>query len=82
LGSGANRAGNPDSRDLSKKGPPTPVRLPGADGKEGDSVEGRLRTREFEMKNNGGKRQRMEIVASRVQFLGPACAKDRRERYR
>lgn len=33
-------------------------------------VEGRLRTREFEAKNNGGKRQRTEIVASRVQFLG------------
>jgi single-strand DNA-binding protein len=37
-------------------------------------VEGRLRTREFEMKNNGGKRQRSEIVASRVQFLGPPPA--------
>jgi single-strand DNA-binding protein len=33
-------------------------------------VEGRLRTREYEAKNNGGKRQRTEIVASRVQFLG------------
>ncbi len=33
-------------------------------------VEGRLRTREFDAKNNGGKRQRTEIVASRVQFLG------------
>lgn len=33
-------------------------------------VEGQLRTREFEDKNNGGKRQRTEIVASRVQFLG------------
>ncbi len=34
-------------------------------------VEGRLRTREFEAKSNGGgKRQRTEIVASRVQFLG------------
>jgi single-strand DNA-binding protein len=33
-------------------------------------VEGRLRTREFEAKNNGGKRQRTEIVATRVQFLG------------
>jgi single-strand DNA-binding protein len=33
-------------------------------------VEGRLRTSEFEPKNNGGKRQRTEIVASRVQFLG------------
>jgi single-strand DNA-binding protein len=32
-------------------------------------VEGRLRTREFEAKTNGGKRQRTEIVASRVQFL-------------
>jgi len=40
-------------------------------------VEGRLRTREFEAKNGGGKRQRIEIVASRVQFLGtpPADAK-------
>jgi single-strand DNA-binding protein len=33
-------------------------------------VEGRLRTREYEPKNNGGKRQRTEIVAIRVQFLG------------
>jgi single-strand DNA-binding protein len=33
-------------------------------------VEGRLRTREFEAKNSGGRRQRTEIVASRVQFLG------------
>jgi single-strand DNA-binding protein len=33
-------------------------------------VEGRLRTREFEAKNDGGKRQRTEIIASRVQFLG------------
>src|SRR5579875_2362946 len=33
-------------------------------------VEGRLRTREYEAKNNGGRRQRTEIVASRVQFLG------------
>ena len=41
-------------------------------------VEGRLRTREFEVKNDGGKRQRTEIVASRVQFLGPPPA-DKRE---
>ena len=33
-------------------------------------VEGRLRTREYDAKNNGGKRQRTEIVAIRVQFLG------------
>jgi len=33
-------------------------------------VEGRLRTREYEAKNGGGKRQRTEIVALRVQFLG------------
>ena len=33
-------------------------------------VEGRLRRREFDAKNNGGKRQRTEIVAQRVQFLG------------
>jgi single-strand DNA-binding protein len=37
-------------------------------------VEGRLRTREYEAKNNGGKRQRTEIVATRVQFLGPPPA--------
>src|SRR5580700_10395681 len=37
-------------------------------------VEGRLRTREFEVKHNGGKRQHTEIVASRVQFLGPPLA--------
>jgi len=34
-------------------------------------VEGRLRTREFESQNGGGKRQRAEIIAQRVQFLGP-----------
>jgi len=34
-------------------------------------VEGRLRTREFEGKNGGGKRQRAEVIAQRVQFLGP-----------
>lgn len=34
-------------------------------------VEGQLRTREFESKNGGGKRQRAEIIARRVQFLGP-----------
>ena len=33
-------------------------------------VEGRFRTRDFEDKNSGGKRQRAEIVAQRVQFLG------------
>ena len=40
-------------------------------------VEGRLRTREFEAKNNGGKRQRTEVIAQRIQFLGtpPADAK-------
>jgi single-strand DNA-binding protein len=32
-------------------------------------VEGRLRTREFEDKS-GGKRQRTEVIAQRVQFLG------------
>jgi hypothetical protein len=37
-------------------------------------VEGRLRTLEFETKNNGGKRQRTEIVALRVQFLGSHTA--------
>jgi single-strand DNA-binding protein len=39
-------------------------------------VEGRLRTREFEAKNNGGKRQRTEIVAARVQFLGASPAEE------
>jgi single-strand DNA-binding protein len=39
-------------------------------------VEGRLRTREFDAKNNGGKRQRTEIVASRVQFLGAPRAEE------
>ena len=33
-------------------------------------VEGRLRIREYGAKDNGGKRQRAEIIASRVQFLG------------
>ena len=33
-------------------------------------IEGRLRIREFEAKDNGAKRQRAEIIASRVQFLG------------
>ena len=37
-------------------------------------VEGRLRTRELETKNNGGKCQRTEIVALRVQFLGSHTA--------
>ena len=40
-------------------------------------VEGRLRTREYEAKNNGGKRQRTEIVANRVQFLGTPPAEVR-----
>jgi single-strand DNA-binding protein len=31
-------------------------------------IEGRLRIREFEAKDNGGKRQRAEIIARRVQF--------------
>ena len=31
---------------------------------------GKLRTREYEARNNGGRRQRTEILASRVQFLG------------
>lgn len=33
-------------------------------------VEGRLRIREYELKDKGGKRQRAEIIVSRVQFLG------------
>lgn len=44
-------------------------------------VEGRLRIREYELKDNGGKRQRAEIIASRVQFLGirPVDAKSTEE---
>src|SRR2546428_3729517 len=34
-------------------------------------VEGRLRIREFEAKDNGGKRHRAEIIANRVQVFGP-----------
>jgi single-strand DNA-binding protein len=34
-------------------------------------VEGRLRTREYEARDNGGKRYRTEIIAQRVQFLRP-----------
>ena len=34
-------------------------------------VEGRLRTREYQARDNGGKRYRTEIIAQRVQFLGP-----------
>jgi single-strand DNA-binding protein len=37
-------------------------------------VEGRLRTGEYEPKNSDGKRKRTEIIASRVQFLGPPPA--------
>jgi single-strand DNA-binding protein len=33
-------------------------------------VEGRLRTREYEARDNGRKRYRTEIIAQRVQFLG------------
>jgi single-strand DNA-binding protein len=33
-------------------------------------IEGRLRIREYDAKDNGGKRQRVEIIAGRVQFLG------------
>ncbi len=33
-------------------------------------VEGRLRTREYEARDNGVKRYRTEIIAQRVQFLG------------
>jgi single-strand DNA-binding protein len=33
-------------------------------------VEGRLRTRGYEERDNGGKRYRTEIIAQRVQFLG------------
>ena len=33
-------------------------------------VEGRLRTREYEARDNRGKRYRTEIIAQRVQFLG------------
>jgi single-strand DNA-binding protein len=37
-------------------------------------IEGKLRTREYEAKNGSGKRQRTEIIAQRVQFLGPPPA--------
>jgi len=40
-------------------------------------VEGRLRTREYEARNNGGKRQHTEIIAQRVQFLGTPPANAR-----
>jgi len=53
--------------------PPPTVRAPVLDPtKRGREVyvEGRLRIREYELKDNGGKRQRAEIIASRVQFLG------------
>jgi single-stranded DNA-binding protein len=33
-------------------------------------VEGRLRTREYEARDNASKRSRTEIIAQRVQFLG------------
>ncbi len=33
-------------------------------------VEGRLHTREYEARDNGGKRYRTEIIAQREQFLG------------
>jgi len=33
-------------------------------------VEGPLRTREYEARDNVGKRYRTEIIAQRVQFLG------------
>jgi single-strand DNA-binding protein len=41
-------------------------------------VEGRLQTREFEVNSHGSKRQRTEIIANRVQFLGtpPAARAD------
>src|SRR5258708_23846635 len=41
-------------------------------------VEGRLRIREYEAKDNGGNRQRAVIIASRGQLLGgrPANAED------
>jgi single-strand DNA-binding protein len=41
-------------------------------------VEGRLRTREYEARDNVGKRYRTEIIAQRVQFLGarPEVAAD------
>ena len=39
-------------------------------------VEGRLHTSEFDTKGNGRKQRRTEIVATRVQFLGPAVEID------
>jgi single-strand DNA-binding protein len=40
-------------------------------------VEGRLRTREYEARDNGGKRQRTEIIAGGAQFLGGRPAEAR-----
>ncbi len=70
----------PRNRKSVAGNPPPTVRAPVLDPtKQGRQVyvEGRLRTREYEARNNGGKRQRAEIIASRVQFLGarPAEAK-------
>ncbi len=70
----------PRNRKSVAGNPPPTVRAPVLDPtKQGRQVyvEGRLRTREYEARNNGGKRQRTEIIAQRVQFLGtpPADAK-------
>jgi single-stranded DNA-binding protein len=43
-------------------------------------IEGRLRIREFEAKDNGGKRQRAEIIANRVQFSARGQRRPRRLR--
>jgi single-stranded DNA-binding protein len=41
-------------------------------------VEGRITTREYEARDGSGKRQRTEVVAQRVQFLGgrPSASSD------
>ncbi len=70
----------PRNRKSVAGNPPPTVRAPVLDPtKKGREVyiEGRLRVREYEAKDNGGKRLRAEIIASRVQFLGarPAEAK-------
>ena len=74
----------PRNRKSVAGNPPPTVRAPVLDPtKQGREVyvEGWLRIRDYEAKDNGGKRQRAEIIASRVQFLGgrPANAKEATE---
>jgi hypothetical protein len=71
-----------NGRDLSRKVRPRQFDYAARAARKAIARKEGSASREFEMKNNGGKRQRVEIVASRVQFLGRACGKDRRDRYR